>query len=800
MADLKLQVIMQLADRAAAPLRNITRGSKEAAQALKAARETVKSLNDQQRKVDGFTRQQAAMQAASDKAKVLRQNVAALTQAHGANSTQVKTAEKALAKATTEFNKQRDAAVKLRGELNKAGIGNVAQAQARVSRETAAANAQIERQTAILRRQGEQMRKLASLKERADKYSALTGTGAGMMAKGAATGYGLARFMGAGVGFDAQMSKVQALARLTKDSAQMKALREQAMALGASTSFSGGDVASGQAFLAMAGFTPEAIRAAMPGLLDMAKAGDIDLGRGADISSNILSGLGLDPEQMGKVADVLTRTFTSSNTTLDMLGQTMAYAAPVAKIYGQNLEVVSAMAGKLGDAGVQGSMAGTAIAAIMNRLAAPPKMAADAIEQLGLSTKDAAGNMRPMPDILKEIYDKTKDMGNADRGGLLKAIAGEEAVKGMATLVDQAGSGELQKFVAGLQAAQGTASKTAKVMADNLSGDLTSAKSAFESVQIAFADANSGWMRSTFQWLTDMTRGAASWAKENPALVKAITMTVAGLSALLVVGGAVLVAVGLIVGKILLARFIFGHFAMTVLPFLKLALTGLVTTLGFVAKAVLLVGRAMLLNPIGLLITAIAVAALLIYKYWGPITAFFTRVWTSITTGLSSLWQSFKTMGGQLIDGLVGGITSRMSAVRDAIGNVASSTIGWFREKLGIRSPSRVFMVAGHHLGEGAALGINRSARLVQRASAGLTAAAMVPSMAMAGARIDARPPLAAGSTSAPTVVQGDTITIQVSAAPGQDPQSLARAIAAELDRRAAAKQARSRGALTDLN
>src|SRR3546814_9336400 len=84
------------------------------------------------------------------------------------------------------------------------------------------------------------------------------------------------------------------------------------------------------------------------------------------------------------------------------------------------------MAGKLGDAGIQGGMGGTALRAILNRLSAPPKMAANAIEELGLAVADADGNLRPMPDLLKEIYERTKDMGEVERAGLLKALAGEE--------------------------------------------------------------------------------------------------------------------------------------------------------------------------------------------------------------------------------------------------------------------------------------------------------------------------------------------------------------------------------------
>ncbi|MBL1905045.1 phage tail tape measure protein, partial [Klebsiella pneumoniae] len=79
-----------------------------------------------------------------------------------------------------------------------------------------------------------------------------------------------------------------------KNSSQLADLRAQAKKLGAETAFTTRDAASGQAFLAMAGFTPEAIQAALPGVLNMALAGGMDLGESADISSNILSQFRLD--------------------------------------------------------------------------------------------------------------------------------------------------------------------------------------------------------------------------------------------------------------------------------------------------------------------------------------------------------------------------------------------------------------------------------------------------------------------------------------------------------------------------
>lgn len=98
----------------------------------------------------------------------------------------------------------------------------------------------------------------------------------------------------------------------------------------------------------MAGYKSNEIIKAMPGLLDMAAAGQLDLGTTADIASNILQGFGLQAEDTGRVADVLTKAFTSSNTTLDMIGDTMKYVAPQAAAAGYSLEEMAAASGLLG--------------------------------------------------------------------------------------------------------------------------------------------------------------------------------------------------------------------------------------------------------------------------------------------------------------------------------------------------------------------------------------------------------------------------------------------------------------------
>lgn len=158
----------------------------------------------------------------------------------------------------------------------------------------------------------------------------MAGSGMGMLAGGGGTLYAAQRMLKPGLDFDASMSKVQALTRLDKASPELKALREQARGLGESTSFTATQVAQGQGYLAMAGFKPEAIKASMPGVLNLAKAGGTELPEAADIGSNIMTGFKLPAEQMGRVSDVLVTTFTNSNTNLQMLGDTMKYAGPVA--------------------------------------------------------------------------------------------------------------------------------------------------------------------------------------------------------------------------------------------------------------------------------------------------------------------------------------------------------------------------------------------------------------------------------------------------------------------------------------
>ncbi|MEX3307180.1 phage tail tape measure protein [Escherichia coli] len=405
-----------------------------------------------------------------------------------------------------------------------------------------------------LERERRQLAAVTNARARYDRLSATAGKlrtgGAVAIGASAGAGYAAGRFLAPAVGFDEEMSRVGALTRLDKGDEQFAALRAQAKKLGAETAFTTRDAASGQAFLAMAGFTPQSIQAALPGVLNMALAGGMDLGESADIGSNILTQFKLSSDQMDRVGDTLTAAFTRTNTDLRALGDTMKYAGPVAANLGISLEEASAMAGMLANNGLRGSDAGTALRSSLSRLASPPKAAADALKELGVSVADANGKMRPMETVLLDLFKATQKYGQVDQVSFFKNIAGEEAFVGLQTLVQAAGSGELQKLTKELQGAAGESATVAKKMADNLGGDLKELDSAWEAFRIQIEELADGALRKLTQALTGTIGVMTELANKNPQLSKTLLAVGGSVLALTAGIGATSLAIGLLLGPL----------------------------------------------------------------------------------------------------------------------------------------------------------------------------------------------------------------------------------------------------------
>ncbi|EOL2889812.1 phage tail tape measure protein, partial [Escherichia coli] len=355
--------------------------------------------------------------------------------------------------------------------------------------------------------------------------------------------------------------------------------------------------------------------------------------------------------------------FTRTNTDLRALGETMKYTGPVAAKLGISLEEAAAMAGMLANNGLRGSDAGTAMRASLSRLASPPKAAADALKELGVSVADARGKMRPMEDVLLDLYKATQKYGQVDQVSFFKDIAGEEAFVGLQTLVAAAGSGELQKLTRELQGARGEADRVAKVMADNLDGDLKNLDSAWEGLRIRISDLVDGPLRSVTQWLTRVLEKITSLAQAHPVLTRQLLIAGGALLAMTATVGSLSLAIGVLAGPLAKLRLGFSLLtgsmnAVRLLPALWGMVTGSVSLLGGAIGA--------LFSPVGLIVAALAGAAVLIWKYWDPIRAFFAGVFSGIMERLTPLRETFERFG----------------PVFDAIGSGISQVFNWFKSLL----------------------------------------------------------------------------------------------------------------------
>ncbi|HBU7635839.1 TPA: phage tail tape measure protein [Klebsiella pneumoniae] len=662
------------------------------------ANDTAQKLRSTQRAFDGLNQKQREggqlTEAQTARLETLRNKLSRLTDTYNKQTTQLRAAGQAVRQHGVNLN---------------AGSGAVQAAIRRTEQYSQALERERQRLAAVTRAQ-------ASYERAKETGAKLRGGGTMAIAGAAAAGYAGGRFLAPAVGFDTDMSRVMALTRMDKGDSRFIDLREQAKKLGAETAFSSSDAAQGQAFLAMAGFTPEAIKAALPGVLDAAIAGgalsgDISLGETADISASILNQFQLNAGDMDRVGDVLVGTFTRSSTSLRDLGETMKYTGPVAAGLGISLEKTAAMIGILASNGKRGSDAGTAIAASLTNLAAPSTAAQKALKELGVSVSTSAGKMRPIEDVLRDLYRSLKKYGQVDQVSFLKDIAGQEALVGLQALVRSAGEGGLQKLIAELRKVQGESAATAKKMSDNLGGDLSNLSSAWEGVRIQVEETTDGPLRSLVQWLDETISRVTVWVKANPKLAQTLLLVAGGALALTVAVGALSLAVGILIGP--LAKLQLGFAVLTggrgilgtiaafrtlgtaagpvmasmrgwpvvvsgissgfsrisaVLPairagllgaflapgaalaslgknlaMLMLRLTGLPALWGMITGAVSMLGGALsfLLSPIGLIGAAFVATGLLIWRYWEPLKAFFTGLFTGVMQALSPLRGAF---------------------------------------------------------------------------------------------------------------------------------------------------------------
>lgn len=330
------------------------------------------------------------------------------------------------------------------------------------------------------------------------------------------------------IDFDTSMRKVQAVSGAT--GGKFNALSEQARQLGRDTQFSASEAAEGMQYLSMAGFGVNEVMEAMPGMLDLAAAGALDLGDAADIASNILTGFGMKANEIGHVGDVLSYAAKESNTNVQGLGYAMKYVAPVAQSAGLSLEEMTAAVGRLSDAGMQGEQAGTILRGAISRLLKPSGEAVEVLSRLGLTVEDVDPTMHSFAEILDTLNDAGMDTADA------MTVFGQQAGPGMLALLKTGGSG-LRQFTNELKNADGTAKDMSNTIMSGPGGALKTMEAALESAKIAVGDIIA---RALIPLVRTVTRVASAFS-ELPAPIQSFVVTVAGIGAAI---GPITLAIG----------------------------------------------------------------------------------------------------------------------------------------------------------------------------------------------------------------------------------------------------------------
>lgn len=309
-----------------------------------------------------------------------------------------------------------------------------------------------------------------------DMKNAMSGMAGGMlmgtsmqMAGAAGIGFGIYDAVKGYMDFEQEMSAVKAISGATED--EFQRLTDAAMKMGAETKFSAKESAQALEYMGMAGWKSDEMIAGLPGVMNLAAASGEDLGRVSDIVTDAMTSFKLAASDATMFSDVLAATATSSNTNVGKMGYTFQYVAPLAGALGYTIQDTALAIGAMADAGIKGEQAGTSLRALLTRLASPTKDSAEAMQTLGLSITDSAGNMRPLRDILVDIRNGFKQLTPAEQAQVASALAGQEAMSGFLGIVNESDD-KFNSLADSIDNSAGAAKKMADIRLDNLAGDL----------------------------------------------------------------------------------------------------------------------------------------------------------------------------------------------------------------------------------------------------------------------------------------------------------------------------------------
>jgi TP901 family phage tail tape measure protein len=319
--------------------------------------------------------------------------------------------------------------------------------------------------------------------------------------------------------FEEGMSNVEALSGASAEEMQM--LSDKAKELGATTKFTAQEASDAMGYMAMAGWDAQEMLSGMDGVLQLAAASGEDLAMVSDIVTDNLTAFGLTAADTARFADVLAAAATNSNTNVSIMGETFANAASIAGALGYSVEDVAVAVGLMANSGVKGSVAGTALKNTFNGLLEGVTLTGEAFGEYDYTAIKANGTMKSFSDTIDELRVYFDQMTEAERVNNAMAIAGERGYNGLLAILN-ATDEDYASLTASINNCTGAAQRMAEIKLDNMNGQLTIMKSAWDGLKISVGEQFTPAMEKLYGVGTKCFDLLNGFVQEHPALVKAV--------------------------------------------------------------------------------------------------------------------------------------------------------------------------------------------------------------------------------------------------------------------------------------
>lgn len=395
--------------------------------------------------------------------------------------------------------------------------------------------------------------------------------------------------------FGGTMSTVEALSGA--NAVQMSELSAKARQLGADTAFTANQAAEAMTYMGMAGWGANDMISGMDGMINLAAASGEDLALVSDIVTDNLTAFGLTAKDTAHFADVLAAAATNSNTNVAIMGETFSGSAAIAGALGYSIEDVATAVGMMANAGVKGSVAGTALKNTFNGFLNGATLTAEAFGEVEFSAINADGTINSFSDSINELRGYFEQMTEAERVQNAMAIAGQRGYNGLIAILNSSEE-DYQSLTDKINNCTGAAQKMSEIKLDNLQGDVTLLDSATDGLKMTIGEMYNGELRKLTQAGTVIINGINEFCEKNPVIVKGITGIVAGM------GTALAVYKGISAAKKLMNTISVVHNAL---------LINQATATASATAAQVGLNAAMAANPVGLVIAGIgALSGLLV--------------------------------------------------------------------------------------------------------------------------------------------------------------------------------------------